>query len=120
MSNVTFEPGCRNNWHSHTGGQRTNYRERRHASVLCLEQFQPHHREVNGAPLYHVPDNKTNQNTWLERVDDQQYAEVTKDNVAIGLQATDPDCPSKGRRTPRASNISLVMPIKSLTLAMPA
>ena len=20
--NVTFEPGCRNNWHSHTGGQR--------------------------------------------------------------------------------------------------
>ena len=20
-SNVTFEPGCRNNWHSHTGGQ---------------------------------------------------------------------------------------------------
>ena len=21
MSNVTFSPGCRNNWHSHTGGQ---------------------------------------------------------------------------------------------------
>lgn len=21
MYNVTFEPGCRNNWHSHTGGQ---------------------------------------------------------------------------------------------------
>ena len=21
MFNVTFEPGCRNNWHSHTGGQ---------------------------------------------------------------------------------------------------
>ena len=21
VSNVTFEPGCRNNWHSHTGGQ---------------------------------------------------------------------------------------------------
>ncbi|MFS2738141.1 4-carboxymuconolactone decarboxylase, partial [Parabacteroides merdae] len=21
ISNVTFEPGCRNNWHSHTGGQ---------------------------------------------------------------------------------------------------
>ena len=21
LSNVTFEPGCRNNWHSHTGGQ---------------------------------------------------------------------------------------------------
>ena len=20
VSNVTFEPGCRNNWHSHTGG----------------------------------------------------------------------------------------------------
>ena len=24
-------------------------------------------------------------------MDDQQYAEVTKDNVAIGLQATDPE-----------------------------
>ncbi|HBV50547.1 MAG TPA: 4-carboxymuconolactone decarboxylase, partial [Alistipes sp.] len=21
VSNVTFEPGCRNNWHSHSGGQ---------------------------------------------------------------------------------------------------
>ncbi len=21
LYNVTFEPGCRNNWHSHTGGQ---------------------------------------------------------------------------------------------------
>ena len=21
VCNVTFEPGCRNNWHSHTGGQ---------------------------------------------------------------------------------------------------
>ena len=21
IANVTFEPGCRNNWHSHTGGQ---------------------------------------------------------------------------------------------------
>lgn len=21
VPNVTFEPGCRNNWHSHTGGQ---------------------------------------------------------------------------------------------------
>ena len=21
VANVTFEPGCRNNWHSHTGGQ---------------------------------------------------------------------------------------------------
>ncbi len=28
VSNVTFEPGCRNNWHSHTGGQAARRRER--------------------------------------------------------------------------------------------
>lgn len=26
VANVTFEPGCRNNWHSHTGGQILNCR----------------------------------------------------------------------------------------------
>ena len=34
---------------------------------------------------------QTNKNTWLERVSDQQYAEATKDNVATGLKATDPN-----------------------------
>ena len=29
VSNVTFEPGCRNNWHSHTGGNFSSVSEAR-------------------------------------------------------------------------------------------
>ena len=42
-ANVTFEPGCRNNWHSHTGGQlllvtagRGYYQERGEPARLLL------------------------------------------------------------------------------------
>ena len=109
MSNVTFEPGCRNNWNSHTGGQLLiavggvgYYQERGKAARRLLPgdvvEIAPNIEHWHGA----APDSwfshlaigcnpQTNQNTWLERVDDQQYAEVTKDNVAIGLQATDPE-----------------------------
>lgn len=109
MSNVTFEPGCRNNWHSHTGGQLLiavggvgYYQERGKAARRLLPgdvvEIAPDIEHWHGT----APDSwfshlaigcnpQTNQNTWLERVDDQQYAEATKGNVAIGLQATDPE-----------------------------
>lgn len=109
MSNVTFEPGCRNNWHSHTGGQLLiavggvgYYQERGKAARRLLPgdvvEIAPNIEHWHGA----APDSwfshlaigcnpQTNQNTWLERVDGQQYAEATKGNVAIGLQATDPE-----------------------------
>lgn len=109
MSNVTFESGCRNNWHSHTGGQLLiavggvgYYQERGKAARRLLPgdvvEIAPSIEHWHGA----APDSwfshlaigcnpQTNQNTWLERVDDQQYAEATKGNVAIGLQATDPE-----------------------------
>ena len=29
LANVTFEPGCRNNWHSHTGGAVAHRNRRR-------------------------------------------------------------------------------------------
>ena len=109
LSNVTFEPGCRNNWHSHTGGQLLiavggvgYYQERGKAARRLLPgdvvEIAPDIEHWHGA----APDSwfshlaigcnpQTNQNTWLERVDDQQYAEATKGNVAIGLQATDPE-----------------------------
>lgn len=109
MFNVTFEPGCRNNWHSHTGGQLLiavggvgYYQERGKAARRLLPgdvvEIAPDIGHWHGA----APDSwfshlaiecnpQTNKNTWLERVDDQQYAEATKDNVAIGLQATDPE-----------------------------
>ena len=103
MSNVTFEPGCRNNWHSHTGGQILiavsgvgYYQERGKASRRLLPgdvvEIAPDIEHWHGA----APDSwfshlaiecnpQTNKNTWLERVSDQQYAEATKDNVATGL-----------------------------------
>lgn len=34
---------------------------------------------------------QTNKNTWLERVDDEQYAEATKDDRGGGLSDTDPE-----------------------------
>ena len=109
VSNVTFEPRCRNNWHSHTGGQILiavggvgYYQERGKASRRLLPgdvvEIAPNIEHWHGA----APDSwfshlaiecnpQTNKNMWLERVSDQQYAEATKDNVATGLKATDPE-----------------------------
>ena len=109
ISNVTFEPGCRNNWHSHTGGQLLiavggigYYQERGKAArrllpgdvVEIASNVEHWHGAAPDSWFSHLAigcNPQTNQNTWLERVDDQQYAEATKGNVAIGLQATDPE-----------------------------
>ena len=109
MSNVTFEPGCRNNWHSHTGGQILiavggvgYYQERGKAARRLLPgdvvEIAPDIEHWHGA----APDSwfshlaigcnpQTNKNIWLERVDDRQYAEATEDNGGTGLSATDPE-----------------------------
>ena len=109
VSNVTFSPGCRNNWHSHTGGQlllvtagRGYYQERGEPARLLLPgdvvEIAPDVEHWHGA----APDSwfahlavetnpQTNKNIWLERVDDRQYAEATKDNGGTGLSATDPE-----------------------------
>lgn len=109
MSNVTFEPGCRNNWHSHTGGQILiavggvgYYQERGKAARRLLPgdvvEIAPDIEHWQGA----APDSwfshlaigcnpQTNKNIWLERVDDRQYAEATEDNGGTGLSATDPE-----------------------------
>lgn len=95
ISNVTFEPGCRNNWHSHSGGQ-----------VLIVTGGMGFY-QVKGEPsclllpgdVVEIPSNvihwhgaspdswfshlaiETNPNdnkvTWLEAVDDEQYAKAT-------------------------------------------
>lgn len=95
VSNVTFEPGCRNNWHSHTGGQ----------LLICAagygyyqEQGRPARRLSPGNVVEIAPDivhwhgaapdswfahlaiecnPSTNVNTWLDPVDDAQYAAAT-------------------------------------------
>ena len=95
MSNVTFEPGCRNNWHSHTGGQILiavggvgYYQERGKAARRLLPgdvvEIAPDIEHWHGA----APDSwfshlaigcnpQTKKNIRLERVDDRQYAEAT-------------------------------------------
>ena len=95
VSNVTFSPGCRNNWHSHTGGQlliavggRGYYQEKGQPARELLPgdvvEIAPDAVHWHGA----APDSwfshlavecnpQTNVNTWLEPVDDAQYAAVT-------------------------------------------
>ena len=95
VSNVTFSPGCRNNWHSHTGGQlliavggRGYYQERGEPARVLLPgdvvEIAPDAVHWHGA----APDSwfshlavecnpQTNENTWLEPVDDAQYAAAT-------------------------------------------
>ena len=89
--NVTFEPGCRNNWHSHTGGQiliavggKGLYQERGKEARLLMPgdivEIVPNVEHWHGA----TPDSwfshlaiecnpQTNKNTWLEAVDDTWY-----------------------------------------------
>lgn len=95
VSNVTFSPGCRNNWHSHTGGQlliavggRGYYQEKGQPArellpgdVVEIAPDAVHwHGAAPGSWFSHLAvecNPQTNVNTWLEPVDDAQYAAVT-------------------------------------------
>ena len=96
VANVTFEPGCRNNWHSHTGGQMLiavggvgYYQERGKAARKLVPgdvvEIPPNVDHWHGA----APDSwfshlaiecnpATNKNTWLEPVDDAAYQAATE------------------------------------------
>lgn len=96
MNNVTFEPGCRNNWHSHTGGQiliavgGAGYYQERGKEAVRMEvgdviEIAPNVEHWHGA----APDSwfshiaiacnpQTNENIWLESVTDGQYAEAVR------------------------------------------
>ena len=96
VSNVTFEPGCRNNWHSHTGGQllvcvggEGYYQEKgkpaRRLKAGDVVEIAPDVVHWHGA----APDSwfshlavecnpQTNKNTWLNPVTDEEYAEAVK------------------------------------------
>ena len=95
VANVTFEPSCRNNWHSHTGGQILiavggvgYYQERgKPARRLCpgdVVEIAPNVEHWHGA----APDSffshlaiecnpQSNKNTWLEPVSDADYKKAT-------------------------------------------
>ncbi|WP_312338135.1 cupin domain-containing protein [Sphingobacterium sp.] len=96
MNNITFEPGCRNNWHSHTGGQilvavgGVGYYQEHGKPAVRMEpgdiiEIAPNVVHWHGA----APDSwfshlaitcnpKINENKWLEPVTDEQYTEAVK------------------------------------------
>ena len=92
IANVTFEPGCRNNWHRHTGGQillcvagEGLYQERgkpaRHLKPGDVVEIPPDTDHWHGATadrwFAHLSVEchpATNTNTWLEPVSDADYA----------------------------------------------
>lgn len=98
ISNVTFEPGCRNNWHSHTGGQiliavggKGFYQARGEKARLLLPgdvveipaDVEHWHGAAPDSWFSHLAiecNPKTNRNTWLEPVNDKQYAEATSNS----------------------------------------
>lgn len=100
VSNVTFEPGCRNNWHSHTGGQllictagRGFYQEQgcparalRPGDVVEIAPDVVHwHGAAPDSWFSHLAvecNPRTNVNTWLDPVDDAQYRAATTDRSA--------------------------------------
>lgn len=105
VCNVTFEPGCRNNWHSHTGGQlliavggKGYYQEKGKPARLLLPgdivEIAPNVIHWHGA----APDSwfshlaiecnpQSNKNTWLEPVDDEQYLAATSQSNTLSAEA---------------------------------
>jgi len=94
LSNVTFEPRSRNNWHSHTGGQllivvggEGLYQERgkpaKHLKAGDIVEIAPNVEHWHGATstswFSHLATNgnpETNENKWLEPVTDEVYDEA--------------------------------------------
>ncbi len=101
MFNVTFDPGCRNNWHRHGGGQILiatagvgYYQEKgkpaRRLFPGDIVEIAPGVVHWHGAApdgwFAHLaiecnPEN--NEVTWLEPVNDAEYAEATANQVVI-------------------------------------
>lgn len=89
--NVTFEPGCRNNWHSHSGGQLLiavggvgYYQQRGKPSLRLLPghvvEIPPDVEHWHGAApdcwFSHLAvecNPQINRNVWLEPVSDEEY-----------------------------------------------
>ncbi len=93
--NVTFEPGCRNNWHKHTGGQILIavggigfYQERGKTARKLLPgevveipcNVEHWHGAAPESCFSHLAiecNPETNKNTWLEPVSDKDYNDAT-------------------------------------------
>lgn len=97
ISNITFEPGCRNNWHSHTGGQiliatggAGYYQERGKAArrlkagdvVEIPANVEHWHGAAPDSWFSHLSvecNAQTNKNTWLEPVSGEEYRKACGD-----------------------------------------
>lgn len=94
IGNVTFEPGCRNNWHKHAGGQillvtggRGWYQEEGEAArelhpgdvVMIPADVKHWHGAAKDSWFTHLSIETNVQEgpaTWLEPVTDQEYAKL--------------------------------------------
>lgn len=97
IANVTFEPGCRNHWHRHTGGQiliavgGEGYCQERGKKARRLlpgdvVEIAPGVEHWHGAApkswFSHLAvecNPSVNRNTWLEPVSDREYAEAVQE-----------------------------------------
>ena len=95
IANVTFEPGCRNNWHSHSGGQILIgtggsgwYQERGKQAIRILpgtvveipQNAEHWHGAAPDSWFSHLAitcNPETNKSTWLEPVSDEDYQAAT-------------------------------------------
>lgn len=105
--NVTFEPACRNNWHSHTGGQiliavggRGYYQEKgmptrvlMPGDVVEIAHYVVHwHGAAPDSWFSHLaisPNAKDNKTNWLDPVNDNQYREAITKNVTLSGKSAD-------------------------------
>ena len=94
VGNVVFEPGCRNNWHTHSGGQILlvtdgvgYYQEKgkpiqvlRKGDVVRIPPNLVHwHGASHNTAFTHIAINPNTQNgvvTWLQRVTDEEYDSI--------------------------------------------
>lgn len=99
VMNVTFEPSCRNNWHSHTGGQlliavggKGYYQEKEKAARLLLPgdvveipcNAEHWHGAAPNSWFSHLTietNPKSNKTTWLDAVTDDEYKKATSVSV---------------------------------------
>ena len=134
ISNVTFEPGCRNNWHSHTGGQilvavggRGYYqaegepaRELLPGDVVEIAPDAVHwHGAAPDSWFSHLAietNPQTNRNTWLGPVDDAHYSAAT---AAIASTPASATAPAAGIAATAESSVAAVSAAMSMSSAAP-
>lgn len=101
IMNVTFEPGCRNNWHRHSGGQiliavggKGYYQARGESARLLLPgdvveipaDMEHWHGASPDCWFSHLAietNPQSNENTWLEVVSDEEYARAAVSSSTV-------------------------------------